>query len=190
MQSEIHTFPHLVLQPWQQTQPTQESRARRMGALGNLCMVRETRIPMFSLHSAGSRIPKVCGPCTSPLVTPLHYNHHVAFSNKSTSLHVALVLGCDATRNVLWTISSQHNGTSGCNQSLKPKTKKVARWPCWSLGRPAVGQGSPMWQGHISSLSPNGLLYSESSLHWLPPPDHDKLERLSFQLHILVGRST
>ena len=127
MQSEIHTFPHLVLQPWQQAQPTQESRARRMGALGNLCMVRETRIPMFSLHSAGSRIPKVCGPCTSPLVTPLHYNHHVAFSNKSTSLHVALVLGCDATRNVLWTISSQHNGTSGCNQSLKPKTKKVAR---------------------------------------------------------------
>lgn len=132
-----------------------------MGALGNLCMARVTRIPTFGLHSAGSRIPKVCGPCSSPLVTPLHYNQHVTFSNKSTSLHVALVLGCDATRNVLWTISSQHNGTSGCNQSLKPKTKKVARWPCWSLGRPAVGQGSPMWQGHISSLSPNGLLYSE-----------------------------
>lgn len=53
-------------------------------------------------------------------------SHRVAFSNKPTSLHVASVLGCDATRNKLWTISSQHSGTRLCNQSLKPKTKKAA----------------------------------------------------------------
>lgn len=134
-----------------------------------------TRTPVISLHSAASRIVVACAGCRTPSVTPLRYK-------PSCDVFQQIYQFTCTTGSQVWCYkwhTSERFLSTQCNMCLQPVTHNQNKKSCTLalLVTSEVGlQDKPYQCGRdrISPPSQNGFLYSTFSLHWFPPPDHDK----------------